>query len=101
MSEVCELRATAFKDLQPQASPSNNLLHFWLISKHGHSSNAASAVERAAFLEFIDGACQRQVLLLRESPFFDAGVFEETMRLIESYYRLEPSLALVARRSKL
>jgi len=27
---------------------------------------------------------------LRENPFFDLGVFEETMKLIETYYKLDP-----------
>lgn len=35
---------------------------------------------------------------LRENPFFDAGVFDETMKLIETYYKLDPTLAMMAKR---
>lgn len=36
---------------------------------------------------------------LRESPFFDPAVFEESMKLIETYYKLDPQLALLNQRS--
>jgi hypothetical protein len=36
---------------------------------------------------------------IRSSPYFDQGVFDETMKFIETYYKLDPQLALLASRS--
>ena len=111
MSEICELRAVAFKDLQAATTPgslSNNLYYFWLLHKKGHaaldsSDLVSSAVQRTDFFQFIEDYCREELMdrryRLRESTFFDAGVFEETMKLIETYYKLDPQLALLTQRS--
>jgi hypothetical protein len=36
---------------------------------------------------------------LRQSTFFDPVVFEETNKLMASYYKLEPQLALLTKRT--
>ena len=36
---------------------------------------------------------------LKESPYFDHTVFEETMKLVETYYKLDPQLALLTKRT--
>jgi hypothetical protein len=38
---------------------------------------------------------------IRTSPYFDQGVFDETMKFIETYYKLDPQLALLASRDKI
>lgn len=116
MSEVCELRAVAFKDLQgasqaqDPAALHNNLFYFWLLHRQGFQALeaplelAASVVARTEFICFVESHCRKLIderYKLRESPFFDHGPFEESMRLIETYYKLDPELALLTKRAKL
>lgn len=115
MSEVCELRAVAYKDLHDASQASdmrslqNNLFFFWLMHTRSYQAlqnpkeMATSVVARTEFFNFIEEHCRQQIEAnkLRESPFFDHDRFQETMKLIESYYKLDPELALLAKRGKL
>jgi hypothetical protein len=113
MSEVCELKAVAYKDLQgaSQATDpsqlSNNLFYFWLLERKGKQALASpldltrSVIMRTEFFQFIETYCRDLMDLkyqLRQSPFFDELGFEETMKLVESYYKLDPQLALLTKR---
>ena len=100
MSEVYELRGVAYKDLQ--LSPEvvlpkmgqNNLYRFWLIYTRGNKAlDETSPFLRTEFFRFIEDHCtelMEKKYRLKESPYFDVGVFDQTMRLIETYYRLDP-----------
>lgn len=82
----------------------NNLYRFWLIySKGKQSVEETSPYLRTEFFRFIEDHCTELMekrYKLRDSPYFDDGVFVQTMRLIETYYKLDPQLALLAKRSK-
>jgi hypothetical protein len=116
MSEVCELRGAAYKDLSAissngNANPEtdNNLFYFWLLHKKGVKALDASvdynsALLRTEFFKFIEDYCRdlmENQYRLRQSPFFDNAVFEDSMKLIETYYKLDPQLALLTQRSGL
>lgn len=97
MSEICELRAVTYKDIMSTQS-SNNLFNFWLLYKN----QAMSDGQRTEFFRFIEEHCRELMdsrYRLRESPFFDASVFEETMKLVESYYKLDPQLAALTKKT--
>jgi len=110
MSEVYELRGVAYKDLQltPEVvlpkMGQNNLYRFWLIYTRGKKAvDGTSPFLRTEFFRFIEDHCtdlMEKKYRLRESPYFDDGVFDQTMRLIETYYKLDPQLSLLAQRSK-
>ena len=105
MSDICEVRAVAYKDLQSAANSrehggriENNLYTFWLMLYHPQramddTSNSV-ALRNEFYRTVIEEHCRQKLeiknpSLLKESPFFDEGVFEETMHLIETYYRLD------------
>ena len=64
-----------------------------------------SALQRSDFFVFIQTHCQQlmeQRYKIRENtPYFDQGVFDETMKFIETYYKLDPQLALLAARGNI
>jgi hypothetical protein len=105
MSEVYELRGVAYKDLQltPEVvlpkMGKNNLYMFWLIYTRGKKAvDETSPYLRTEFFRFIEDHCielMEKKYRLRETPYFDEGVFDQTMRLIEIYYKLDPQLALL------
>jgi len=100
MSEVYELRGVAYKDLQltPEVvlpnMGKNNLYMFWLIYTRGKKAvDETSPYLRTEFFRFIEDHCtelMEKKYRLRETPYFDEGVFDQTMRLIEIYYKLDP-----------
>ena len=53
------------------------------------------------FLQFIQQHCKQLVskYSLKQSPFFDAQLFHETMLLMENYYKLDPKLSLMVQRA--
>ena len=105
MSEVYELRGVAYKDLQltPEVvlpkMGKNNLYMFWLIYTRGKKAvDETSPYLRTEFFRFIEDHCtelMEKKYRLRETPYFDESVFDQTMRLIEIYYKLDPQLALL------
>lgn len=105
MSEVYELRGVAYKDLQltPEVvlpnMGKNNLYMFWLIYTRGKKAvDETSPYLRTEFFRFIEDHCtelMEKKYRLRETPYFDEVVFDQTMRLIEIYYKLDPQLALL------
>ena len=111
MSEIYELRGVAYKDLQ--LSPEvvlpnyaqNNLYKYWLLHTRGkQAADDTSPFLRTEFFRFIEDHCTELMEVkykIKQSPYFDSGVFDQTMRLIETYYKLDPQLALLAKRSKL
>jgi len=63
-----------------------------------------NALQRSDFFKYIQAHCQRlmeEAYKIRTSPYFDQGVFDETMKFIETYYKLDPQLALLASRDKI
>jgi hypothetical protein len=87
----------------------NNLFFFWAMHTRSYQALqnpkeiANSVVTRTEFFGFIEEHCRHLIEAnkLKESPFFDYDRFNETMKLIESYYKLDPELALLAKRGKL
>lgn len=62
----------------------------------------SSVILRTEFFSFIENHCRTlmdEKFHLKESPYFDHTVFEETMKLVETYYKLDPQLALLTKRT--
>ena len=96
LSEICEVRAVAFKDLVTIKPGQANLFEGWLIHKYGvqKAANHANILERTRFLEYIEKYCSSKLSHYRtkESKFFDQSLFQDIIQIIQSYYKLEPSL---------
>lgn len=79
LSEICEVRAVAYKDLLTTKLGQANLFEGWLLHKYGmqKSANHSNVLERTRFLEFIEKYCQSKLLhyKIKESKFFDQGLF--------------------------
>jgi hypothetical protein len=86
MSEVYELRGVAYKDLQlnPEVvlpkMGQNNFYKFWLIYSRGKKAvDETSPFLRTEFFRFIEDICNdlmENKYRIKESPYFDEGVFE-------------------------
>ena len=98
MGTVYELRATAYRGVVLKEH-NNNLYNYWHVYKRGTlDSELDDVAMKTQFLEFIDRHCEALMRQhrVRENPYFDQGLYEQTMAVIESYYRLDPKVELLA-----
>ena len=58
---------------------------------------------KAKFLDWIEGNCQNKTedYKVKESPYYNARLFKETMLLIENYYKLDGKLRIIKDHTKL
>jgi hypothetical protein len=100
MGHICELRAVAYKDLSSQISV-NNLYNYWHMWKKGEEDkNLESISMKIKFYRFIEDHCKKLIdqYKIKESKYYDEAIFQETMSLIENYYKLDPKLILLSKR---
>lgn len=99
--------------MQSITAGSNNLYQAWYIYEHIKQNDGTkiktteqllseaetSLGSKSQFLSFIESYCADKLIeyKVKENVHFDKGLFEETMMMIENYYKLEGKLKLITK----
>jgi len=87
LSEICEVRAIAHKDLHDSHAKRRDQNNMYLVWSYLHPE-----AKPEHFLKWVDEFCERKLTeySVRESRFFDQALYNGIMATLESYYTEVP-----------
>jgi len=101
MGNIYELRGTAYRGVVLKEK-NNNIYNYWYMYKKGTlDSDLDDVAMKTQFLDFINSKCEHlmQQYKIKVNQYYDQGLYEQTMMIMETYYKLDPKVELLAQRS--